>query len=897
MSDLLPFIVVGIVSGSVYGLTATGLVLTYKTSGIFNFAQGSIAALAAFVFYYLHVEQGWPWPLTVAVCLLVVGPGLGLGLERLALLLADVSDTLKIASTIGIILIVLSLGQIWFPSAPSFPSYLPTETYRFLGVNVGWDQTTIFIISLVLTGALYYFFRFVRMGMAMRAVVDDPNLISMMGQSPARVRRWSWVIGSTFAALSGILLAPSINLDATVLTLLVVQAFGAAAIGYFSSLPLTYAGGLIIGILAAVSTKYVTQLPSLAGLPPSLPFIILFIALIVTPRARLARQRFIPSKSWSESWYAPWRVRLLCGGLFLVLLCCVPAFAGDNMAVYSAAVIEVILFLSLGLLIRNAGQVSLCQYAFAAVGAAAMAHFTTSFGLPWLLSVMLAGLVAVPVGAIIAIPAVRLTGVFLALATLGFGVLLQQMFYTQSWMFTTSTLGVIATRPHVGSLGTNTGFYYVLVAFAVVAVALTLVIRNGRLGRILHAMSDSPLALETHGATVNVARVIVFCISSFMAAVAGALTASLFHFAAGSEFDSFGSLTLVCLVVIITVGDPWYAIVGAFSLELLPVYINLNNFTAYLQLLFGVSALLAPLSTIYLRQTAPQPMRRWAAKVDRMLGGKEPGSARVEIAAATKAQLAAPVRGEGLEVRDLSVRYGGTDAVSHFELRAPTGVITGLIGPNGAGKTTTFNACCGLVKPTSGRIVLHGEDVSGLGPSARARRGLGRTFQRVELFNSLTVRQNIAIGREAIMAGGNPIRQFLGRRGDSRLVAAAVEQAASVTGITDLLALPVSELSTGQRRLVELARVLAGPFDMILLDEPSSGLDGRETEEFGRILTAVVAERGSGVLIVEHDMSLVRQICDRVYVLDFGQRIFNGTPSEMSSSSVVRAAYLGSEAG
>ena len=897
MSDLLPFIVVGVVSGSVYGLTATGLVLTYKTSGIFNFAQGSIAALAAFVFYFLNVQLGWPWPLTVAVCLLVLGPGMGLALERLALLLADVSDTLKIASTIGIILIVLSLGQIWFPNTPTFPSYLPTETYRFFGVNVGWDQTTIFIISLVLVGALYYFFRFVRMGMAMRAVVDDPNLIAMTGESPARVRRWSWVIGTTFAALSGILLAPSINLDAIVLTLLVVQAFGAAAIGYFSSLPLTYAGGLIIGVGAAITTKYVTATPALAGLPASLPFIILFIALIVTPRAKLARRRFVPSKSWSESWYAPWRVRLLCGGLFLVLLCCVPAFAGDNMPVYSASVVDIILFLSLGLLIRQAGQVSLCQYAFAAVGAAAMAHFTTSFGLPWLLSLLLAGLVAVPVGAIIAIPAIRLTGVFLALATLGFGVLLQQMFYTQSWMFTTSTLGVTATRPHVGSLGTDTGFYYVIVAFAVLAVALTLAIRNGRLGRILHAMSDSPLALETHGATVNVARVIVFCIASFLAAIAGALTASLFHFAVGSEFDSFNSLTLVCLVVIITVGDPWYAIIAAFSLEVLPAYINLGNINQYLQILFGVSAMLAPLSTIYLRQTAPDRVRRWSAQVNHLLGGKEPETALVEIPAATQAQLATPIRGEGLEVRNLSVRYGGTAAVFQFDLRAPTGMITGLIGPNGAGKTTTFNACCGLVKPTSGQIVLHGQDVSGLGPSARARRGLGRTFQRVELFNSLTVRQNVAIGREAIMAGGNPIRQFLSRRGDSKLVAAAVQQAASLTGITDLLDVQVSDISTGQRRLVELARVLAGPFDMILLDEPSSGLDGRETEAFGRILTAVVAERGVGILIVEHDMSLVRQICDRVHVLDFGQKVFEGTPSEMLASPVVRAAYLGSEAG
>ena len=897
MSDLLPFIVVGIVTGAVYGLTATGLVLTYKTSGIFNFAQGSIAALAAFAFYFLHVDHNWPWPLTMAVCLLVVGPGMGLALERLALVLADVNDTLKIASTIGIVLIVLSLGEIWFPSTPAFPSYLPTETYRLFGVNVGWDDTTIFVVSLVLVGALYYFFRFIRMGMAMRAVVDDPNLISMLGVSPTRVRRWAWVIGTTFAALSGILLAPSVNLDAMVLTLLVVQAFGAAAIGYFSSLPLTYAGGLIIGVLASISAKYVTQIPSLTGLPPSLPFIILFIALIVTPRGRLASRRFVPSKSWSDSWYAPWRVRLLVGGLFLVLLCCVPAFAGDNLPLYSASVVDVILFLSLGLLIRNAGQVSLCQYAFAAVGAAAMAHFTTTMGLPWLLSVLLAGLVAIPVGAIVAIPAIRLTGVFLALATLGFGVLLQQMFYTQNWMFGPNTNGVSAARPHLGSLGTDTGFYYVIVVFAVLAALLTLAIRKGRLGRILQAMSDSPLALETLGATVNVARLIVFCIASFMAAISGALTASLFHFAVGSEFDSFASLTLVCLVVIITVGDPWYAIIAAFSLELPAAYINLNNITDYLQVVFGVSAMLAPLIVVYFRRTTPHSMRRLATRLDRLLGGKGPALGPIDgaVPVATKAQLVAPVRGEGLEVRDLSVRYGGTTAVSHFDLRAPTGMITGLIGPNGAGKTTTFNACCGLVKPTAGQILLHGQDVSSLGPSARARRGLGRTFQRVELFHSLTVRQNVAIGREAFLAGGNPIRQFLTRRGDSKLVTAAVEQAAFATGISDLLEAQVSEISTGQRRLVELARVLAGPFDMILLDEPSAGLDGRETESLGRILTDVVAERGIGILIVEHDVSLVRQICDQVHVLDFGQKIFEGTPTEMLASSVVRAAYLGSE--
>ena len=963
MSTLLPFIVIGLVSGSVYGLAATGLVLTYKTSGIFNFAHGSVAALAVFAFYFLHVQHGVAWPLAAAISVLVLGPVMGLLLERLARLLADVSDTQKIASTIGIVLLVLGLGQIWFPTAPQVPSYLPTDTVRFLGVNVGYDQITVIAVSLVATGILYYFFRFVRLGVAMRGVVDDPDLLAMNAQNPNLVRRWAWIIGAVFASMSGILLAPSLNLDATVLTLLVVQAFGAAAIGYFSSLPLTYLGGVVIGVLGAVSTKYVTQVPSLAGLPPSLPFIVLFIVLIVTPRARLATRRFIPSRAMPESWYAPLRPRLAFAALFLVLLCAIPGFAGSNLPVYSAALVDVILFLSLGLLIRNAGQVSLCQYAFAAVGAAAMAHFTTQMGIPWLVAILLAGLVAIPVGAVVAVPAIRLTGVFLALATLGFGILMSNMFYTENWMFGPTTNGIAAKRPHLGALpvGSDRGFYYVILAFTVAAVALVMFIKEGRLGRLLRAMSDSPLALETHGTTVNVARVLVFCISSFLAAISGALTASLFHFAVGSEFGSFNSLTLVALLVIIVAGSPWYAVIAAFNLEILPSYINLGNITVYLSMLFGVSAMVFPALTPHMKHIGmPIGIRRAVERLDRLMGGGRDAAPQALPLAAAAVGVAGAVselgvvgpadggppsgtnggrehvrgtsrsaglrgveaphrpvtvhasssrpRGAGpqgagvataarvgLEVRSLSVHYGGAAAVLDFSLKAPTGRITGLIGPNGAGKTTTFNACCGLLKPTAGEIWLHGEDVSREGPAARARRGLGRTFQRVELFNSLPVIDNVAMGREAMLAGRNPLRHLLTRRGERVVVDQAVREAIELTGIAPIQGRAVSDISTGQRRLVELARVLAGPFDLILLDEPSSGLDQSETERFGRILTRVVGERGIGLLVVEHDMSLVRQVCDMVYVLDFGRHIFEGPPADMLRSEVVRAAYLGSE--
>ena len=251
--------------------------------------------------------------------------------------------------------------------------------------------------------------------------------------------------------------------------------------------------------------------------------------------------------------------------------------------------------------------------------------------------------------------------------------------------------------------------------------------------------------------------------------------------------------------------------------------------------------------------------------------------------------------GPGIDVVDLTVRYEGNVAVDTVSLSAPMGRLTGLIGPNGAGKTTTFNACSGLLRPAVGRISLFGSDVTRRGPAARARRGLGRTFQRMELFTSMTVAENVALGREARLAGSNPLWQQMATRGQRATVRSATEEALDVCGITDVADQTVENLSTGQRRLVELARVYAGDFRMLLLDEPSSGLDHGESEHLGRILRSLVEDRGVGILLVEHDMTLVMTVCDFLYVLDFGRMVFQGTPAETQSSAIVRAAYLGAE--
>ena len=436
-------------------------------------------------------------------------------------------------------------------------------------------------------------------------------------------------------------------------------------------------------------------------------------------------------------------------------------------------------------------------------------------------------------------------------------------------------------------------------------VVVVTAISRGRLGRLLESMADSPLALETQGATSSVLKVIVFCLTAAMASLAGALTGMLYHYAVGTYFESFNSLTLVVLVVIITIGEPWYAVLGAIGYTVIPAYIHGQNTSHGPPVAVrggrrhrrlghpsgGTPAFLRNFLDRIGGRTAKKPRRPKPPRP----GLAAASAAGPEPALETKPEGSPDGAGaeQGLVVDELSVHFGGVRAVNGVTLKAPGGMITGLIGPNGAGKTTIFNACSGLNRPSSGRILFHGVDVGHEGPAHRARRGLGRTFQRTELFNSLTVRQNVEMGREAALAGSNPLAQLVGSRQSSRLISQVAEEALAITGTTRLADIQAGLLPIGQRRLVELARALAGPFDLLLLDEPSSGLDGRETEEFGRVLQNVVREEGRGILLVEHDMTLVREVCDYVYVLDFGLLIFQGTTDEMQNSDEVRAAYLG----
>jgi branched-subunit amino acid ABC-type transport system permease component len=596
VSQFYPFVVVGLVAGSIYGMTAVGLVLTYRTSGIFNFAHGAIAAANAFLFYEMREQWGVPWPLAVLACLVLAAPAMGVCLERLARLLAPASAASKVVATVGLLVAIQGLLTATFgANARPFKGFFPKHLWSLGSVNVGTDQIITFAIAVTITVALSMFLVRTRLGVAMRGVVDDPDLLNLAGTNPAAVRRAAWTVGCSVAALSGILIAPTLGLDAVLLTFLVVQAFGAAAIGRFTKVGATFAGGLVVGVGAALATKYVGQVHVLSGFPSSFPFIVLFVVLLGMRRGRLVELGSTATRqARARPTPLPAPARALLGAGFAAVVLLVPTFAGVRMTSYTDAVIFVLIFASLRLLVVTSGQVSLCHAAFASVGAATFSHLVVGQHWPWAVALLAAGLVAVPVGALLAIPAIRLSGLYLALATYGFGILLQRLIYPTKLMFGGQAV-LHATRPALGGLhfGGDKAFYYLCVAIVAASVGLVHLLTRSRLGRLLRALSDSPTALATLGDEVNLLRLLVFCVSAFMAAVGGALFASFIQSPGPNSFDAFLSLIILVVLALAGRGELTAPIVAATVYVLAPAYIQSATFNKWLPVVFGLSAVAA----------------------------------------------------------------------------------------------------------------------------------------------------------------------------------------------------------------------------------------------------------------------------------------------------------------
>jgi branched-subunit amino acid ABC-type transport system permease component len=602
VKDLLPFVVVGVAAGSVYGLAGVGLTLTYTTTGIFNFAHGALAAAAAFAFFTVHVEWGWPWPVALALAVAGIGLAGGLLMERLSRSLRTADAATAVVATVGLLLAVQGGIEWRYGTAARQPApFLPGTALHLGGVAVTRQQAATVLVGAAATLAVLAFLRRSRLGVQMRAVVGNPDLLSLAGTDPAPVRTAAWVIGSGFAALSGVLIAPFLGLDAGLLTLLVVQAFGAVAIGRFRSLPLTYAGGLALGVAASLLTKEFAGRPSLGGLPSSLPFLVLVVALVVWPPRAVGGMAAAGLGALGGAGTsggagrparrgAPPAAAIAAAAAGIAAVVALPHLVGPKLPSYTAAAALVVMFVSLALLVYGSGQISLCHAAFGAVGATAFAHFASSsgLGLPWFAALLLAGAAAVPIGALVAIPAIRLSGVYLALATFGFAVLMERVAYPTGVMF-----GATGSRhaPRPAFAGGDTALFYVTVAVAVAGCLLVLAVSRTRLGRLLKGLAESPTALTTNGLSTNVTRLAAFAASAFLAGVAGALLAAAAGNVNGRSFASFNSL--LYLVVLAVAGRRLVpsAVVAAGLLAVAPAYVP-DGLVAHQALLFGAATVL-----------------------------------------------------------------------------------------------------------------------------------------------------------------------------------------------------------------------------------------------------------------------------------------------------------------
>ncbi|WP_188110708.1 ABC transporter permease subunit [Aeromicrobium ginsengisoli] len=629
MTDYLPMFVSGIADGSVVAIAAMGLVLSYKASGIFNFAHGAIGAVAAGVFYQLYHLNGLPAWLALIITLVAVGLVFGFLMERVAYFVASASATMKVVSTIGIMISLSSLFNIRYGGiTKEFPSFLPQETFTFLDVNIAYEQVIVIALGLALAIGMTIFFRTTLLGRGMRAIVDDPQLVGLIGLNPTTVRRWAWVIGVTFAAIAGVFIAPNIGLDGTTLTLLVVEGFGAAAIGRFSSLPLTYLGAVLIQIGVAVTGKYSADHPSWQSVPSALPFAVLFLVLLLSPKGWLVevgaslQQRVTTIPNQSRKIGAAKLVPMVA---FIIA---VPYLFQDHMLAWTKGMVFVILMLSLSLLVRLSNQVSLCQMTFAAVGAAASYHLI-DHGMPWSVALLGAGLVAIPIGAFVAIPAVRLSGVYLALATLSFGLFMQTFMFEMPFMFGDNPLPLITSRPSFAE--SDKAYFYMIPIVGALCYGLVRLIERGRLGQLLRSKADSPIALESLGVNIALLPLVAFCAAAFLAGIAGALLGPNIGVVSKGDFHTIPtSLLLVALLVLNgrerRIGSLGASLGAAIGLVVLPEYITSYDWLQGLNLLFGVLAVEAALASTRSSKTKAVPPGE-PAPIETVPGSSDPVAA------------------------------------------------------------------------------------------------------------------------------------------------------------------------------------------------------------------------------------------------------------------------------
>ena len=547
-ATVLNAVVSGLVLGAIYSLAGTGLVVTYTTSGIFNFAQGAIGMFMAFLYWQLTHEVGLAELPALLLVVCVAAPLMGVLIDRFAMRRAARSGlVVQLMATVALMIFLMGVAAwIWNQNeSRTVPYFFGSNGFHIGDTFVLWHRAITVALGVAIAVALRILLKRSRMGLAMRAVVDSPTLAAMHGARPARASALAWALGSSLAALAGILIAPEVLMSVEGLTLLIINAFAAAIIGRLHSLPLTVAGGLLIGLLTSFSLSFLDLSGRWSNVSQAIPTIVLFVALLAVPAAPIVVGR----RSARLHARVPHVWEAVAGVLLLLFVVWVLT---DGMAVttqnrLTSAVVTALVLAPLVPLIGWAGQVALAPLAFAGVGAYVMVEHAADGSL---LGVVGGAAMALPIGIAIALPALRLQGLYFALASVAFARGMELLFFAQNDILGSRV--EVVQRPEVfGVSFKEPHAYLILVTIVLGLIVVALVaMRRSAFGRRLVAMRDSSAACTTIGLDVRKIKLAVFSLSGALGAVGGAFLAMQRGTPTATDFGMFPGILMVMYLVL-----------------------------------------------------------------------------------------------------------------------------------------------------------------------------------------------------------------------------------------------------------------------------------------------------------------------------------------------------------
>ncbi|MDV6264743.1 branched-chain amino acid ABC transporter permease/ATP-binding protein [Rhodococcoides yunnanense] len=910
MTQHLVFLLLGLGNGAVFGALAIAVVMTYRSSGVLNFATGAIALYTAYAYAYLRqgellilvpglpvtVEVSDPMGLWPALLIaLVMAAILGLLLYLLVFRpLRTAPPVAKAVAALGVSLLISGLAAQMIGTTPiTVDPIFPSEVWSAGDLRVSSDRIYLAVTVVVVAVVLALIFRFTKFGLATRAAAESERGAYVSGISPDRVAVYNWMISSAVAGLAGILIAPIVPLVPVAYTLFIVPALAAAIAARFQWVVMAAVAGLVIGMLQSEAQYLATKLDWLpsAGLSELVPLIIILILLVVRAQPLPSRGAVIERNLGRapRPEHVVWTT-IAFGAIALVGLIVLEDRFRTGLIV---SLIMAIIALSTVVVTGYAGQVSLAQLTIAGVAGFVVGPLTSNLHIPFPIAPLLAALIATVLGVIIGLPALRIRGLTVAVVTLAMAFAVEAVWFRNSDFVGSAGQAVPAPTLFGWDLGIGAGLEYPRLRFGVLCLIVLIVVgvavallRRSRLGAQMLAVRANERSAAAAGVNVTVVKIAAFAIAAFIAGLGGSLLA---YQQQTVTFDSFSALNgLILFGAVYLAGATSVSggnIAGLTAAGGLLIIVIDEAFTVS-----GwypvVASLLLVLTVIFNPEGVVGPVHaliaRWRHRSKAPTDAATGAAAAIEVAARKRPVLdpdAPPI----LELRNLSVHYGGVVAVDDVSFSLAKGTVVGLIGPNGAGKTTLIDAISGFA-PHRGDVMLGGRSIDKMVPHRRIRSGLGRTFQAIELYDDLSVTENIKVGLTAASSADGHVSDMNH--------AQRVDAIFSLLGLDPVRDRPASELSQGQRQLVSIARALVGSPTALLLDEPAGGLDTSESRWLAKQLRAV-RDSGISILLVDHDMGFVLGLCDRIHVLNFGKVIMSGTPEEIRNDRTVAEAYLG----